>query len=94
LLLLAAGCGGPTAVDRDNRRVVDEILTAMTLKNRNLLDAAAKRLAKRHGEGQVTDEQNATLEASIQKARSGNWDVALADGYEFRKEHPFVHEGQ
>lgn len=93
-MLFVAGCGGPTAADRDNRRVIDEILTAMTLKNRNLLDAAAKRLAKRHEAGQFTDEQNATLEASIQKARSGNWDGALADGYEFRKEHPFVREGQ
>jgi hypothetical protein len=33
------------------------------------------------------------MEASINKARAGDWSGAENDAYEFRKKHPFVKEG-
>ncbi|HEX4000127.1 MAG TPA: hypothetical protein VHX65_16355 [Pirellulales bacterium] len=93
-VLFAAGCGGPTEVDRDNRRAVDQLLTAITLRSPSLLDAAAKRVATRHSAGQLTDEESQSLEAIIQKAHAGNWGAAETDGYEFRKQNPFVREGR
>jgi hypothetical protein len=94
LLFFVAGCGGPTAAERDNRRVVDEILTALTLKNVRLLEAAAKRATARHDAGQLTDKEFKDLQGCIEKGRHGDWTTAENDAYEFRKQHPFVHEGQ
>ena len=42
ILLLAGGCGGPTQVDRDNGRVLVEVMTALTLKNARLLEASRR----------------------------------------------------
>ena len=93
-IALIAGCGGPTTVDRDNRRVVDEVLTAITLKNPRLLGAAQTRANVRHAAGQFTDDEYQAIEAIIAKGRAGDWQGAENDGYAFRKQHPFVNEGQ
>ena len=92
--VLIAGCGGPSTVDRDNRRVVDEILTAITVKNPRLLDAAQTRAKARHAAAQFTDDEYQAIEAIIAKGRAGDWQGAENDGYAFRKQHPFVKEGQ
>jgi hypothetical protein len=92
--ILAVGCGGPTGDDRENRRVVEEILTAITLKNSRLLEAAAKRAAQRHDGGLLTDEEYQGLEQVIEQARRGDWPAASAAGYAFRKQHPFVPAGE
>ena len=34
------------------------------------------------------------MEAIVAKARAGDWSGAETDGYAFRKQHPFVKEGQ
>ncbi len=93
-MVLIAGCGGPSMVDRDDRRVVDEILTAITIKNPRLLDAAQTRATARHAAGQFTDDEYQAIEAIIAKGRAGDWQGAESDGYAFRKQHPFVKEGQ
>ena len=93
-IALIAGCGGPSTVDRDNRRVVDEVLTAITIKNPRLLDAAQTRVTARHAAAQFTDDEFQAIEAIIAKGRAGDWRGAENDGYVFRKEHPFVKEGQ
>ncbi len=41
LALLASGCGGPTLEERDNRRALDAILTAITIQNARLLEESA-----------------------------------------------------
>ena len=92
--LLALGCRAPTPEERDNRRLVDAVLTAITLKNTRLLDESNRRLERRHREGHLTDEQYKKLQAVIGKGRVGDWAGAERDGYEFRKEHPFVREGR
>jgi hypothetical protein len=95
LALLASGCRrAPTDVERDNRRVLDAILTAITIKSTRLLEDNAKRARARHEAGQLTNEEYEGLEAIIHKARHGDWSGAEEDGYEFRKHHPFVQEGR
>ena len=92
--VLASGCRGPTEAERDNRRVLDAILTAITLKNPRLLEDDARRARTRHEAGQLNDEDYRAMEAIIAKARAGDWFGAETDGYAFRKQHPFVKEGQ
>jgi hypothetical protein len=93
LALLALGCRGPTQEDRDNRRVLDAILTSITLKNARLLEDNARRVRERHDAGQITDEEYQGMEAIIERARGGDWSGAEKDGYKFREKHPFVREG-
>jgi hypothetical protein len=93
IALFAAGCRGPTQEERDNRRLLDAILTAITLKNARLLEENAARIKLRHDAGQLTDEEYEGMEAFIQKARDGDWSRAEDDGYEFRKRHAFVADG-
>ena len=88
--LLFPGCGRPAAVDRDNRRVLEEILTAITLSNPRLLEDSAKRAKERYDADQLTDEEYKAMESIVNKARGGNWGGAGSDAYKFRKEHPFV----
>lgn len=94
LLLLAGGCSPPSEVDRDNRRLVDAILTAITMKNANWLEDDAVLADKRHAAGQFSDDEYAQLLSIIETARSGDWPAAEKEGYKFRKEHPFVRDGQ
>jgi hypothetical protein len=94
LALLVSGCRGPTPQERDNRRLVDAILTAVTIKNARLLEGNAKRAEKRRAAGHLTREQYEGLRAILEKAKAGDWSGAEADGYAFRKKHPFVREGR
>jgi hypothetical protein len=94
LALTFQGCSGPTEVDRDNRRLVDAILTAITMKNTNWLDDDAELAEQRNLAGQLTDSDYEQLASVIEIARSGDWKTAEQEGYEFRKRRPFVREGQ
>src|SRR5258708_38572249 len=94
LTFLLAGCSAPTEVDRDNRRLVDAILTAITMKNANWLEDDAQLAEKRHLDGQLADADYDRLLAIIEKGRSGDWKSPEQQGYEFRKPRPFVKEGQ
>jgi hypothetical protein len=94
VLLFAGGCGGPTEVDRDNGRVLVEIMTAITLKNARLLESSAVRAQTRHDAGQLADTEYEAMQACIAKGRSGDWPAAEAEAYAFQKRHPFVRSGQ
>jgi len=94
LALVACGCRGPTQEDRYNRRALDAILTAITMKSTDLLEESARRAKERFDEGHLTDQEYQGMEAIIDKARSGDWSGAEKDGYEFRKKHPFLKDGQ
>ena len=94
LSLTVSGCGGPRAKDRDNRRLVDAILTAITMKNVRLLEDNATRAKEMREAGQLTEEEYQGLAAVIGKAREGDWAGGEKDGYAFRKKHPFVKEGR
>lgn len=94
MVLLVAGCHQPTAEDRDNRRLLEQILTAVTLSNARLVDEEAKRAQQRHDGGMLSDEDFQALDAILGKARAGDWSGAAAAGYAFRKQRPFVGPGQ
>ena len=89
-----AGCHSPTAEDRNNRRVLDELLTAITLKNSRLLEESAARAKVRHEAGQFADVDYDEIEAFIGKAREKDWPAAEAAGYAFRRKRPYVVSGQ
>jgi hypothetical protein len=91
---LAVGCHRPTAEDRDNRRLLDQILTAVTLANSRLLEDAAQRAKDRHDAGQIADDDYRALDAIITQGRAKDWSGASAAGYAFRKVRPFVRSGQ
>jgi hypothetical protein len=90
---LAGGCSTPSETDRDNRRLLDAILTAITLKNATWLEDDAALAETRHQAGHFTDEEYGELRSIIETARSGDWVAAEREGYEFRRGHPFVADG-
>jgi hypothetical protein len=94
LVLLPSGCGGPTPQQRDNRRALEAILTAITMKNARLLEEGARRARERHDTGHLTAEQYRGMEACVVRARGGDWAGAEKDCYELRRKHPFVRDGR
>jgi len=92
--LLVPGCSAPTEVDRDNRRLLDAILTAITMQNLAWLEEDAKLAEERHEDGHLTDTDYEELVSIIEAARSGDWKAAERQGYDFRKRRPFVKEGR
>jgi hypothetical protein len=92
---LLTGCRRtPTEAERDNRRLMDAVLTSITIKNARLLEDNAGRAKARRDAGHLTDEEYRGMTAVIDKARQGDWSGAEKDGYRFRKAHPFVEDGQ
>ena len=89
-----AGCSRPTEVARENRRLLDAILTAITMKNEKWLVDDTEIAKTRHEAGQLTDWEFEQLSRIIDKGSSGEWKTAEEIGYEFRKAHPFVKEGR
>jgi hypothetical protein len=94
LASFAVGCRQPTAADRDNRRVVECLLTAITLHNPQLLEDNAKWAAERHDAGQLANADYREIEAIVEEARRGNWLAAEEAGYQFRERRPFVKSGR
>lgn len=94
LAMLAASCRQPSAKDRDNSRLVECVLTAITLRNARLLEDDAKWAAERHESGQLADDDYREIEAIINQARKGDWLAAEEDGYRFRERRPFVRYGR
>jgi hypothetical protein len=94
LAFAASGCSPPSAIDRDNRRLVDAILTAITMKNTNWLEDDTKLAEERHTAGHLTDAEYQELQSIIESARTGDWQAAEKRGYEFRTAHPFVRDGE
>ena len=96
VMLLACGvlgCDAPSEADRDNRRLVDAILTTITLKNPRLLEENVPRAKARFEAGNFPPSNFAALEAVIARA---SWRLGRRehDGYAFRKRYPFVEEGE
>jgi hypothetical protein len=92
-VLLMQGCRQPTEVDRDNRRLLDAIITALSMSNEKWLSEDEQLLQTRHAAGHITDDEFQQLEAVIGQARRGQWSGAEEAAYQFRKQRPFVREG-
>ncbi len=90
LLLAIAGClGNPSDRELKNRRELEAILTAITIKDRKQLDRDACRIEARHNSGELSDASFKSLDAIIERARSGDWAGAEHDAYRFRENFPF-----
>ena len=89
LAVNACGCGKPTEEARQNRRLVEAVLTAVTMKNRKELDKDSALWDKRLAEGLLTEAPHKKVNACIEKARSGDWSGAEEGLYKFRDSDPF-----
>lgn len=88
-ILFAAGCGKPSDIERENRKQVDFLITAITLKNKKALKESAERIDARHAGGLISDGRHREIGEVVAKARAGEWSAAEDMAYEFRKTHPF-----
>ena len=87
--LFIMGCGNVSEEARQNRRLVDAVLTAVTTKNRKELDKDQRLIDKRFADKLISEKAYNQLKSNIQNAQSGNWTTAEEDLYEFREANPF-----
>lgn len=86
---IAVGCGGPSQREVQNRRELEALLTAISLKDAKELESDARRLAARHDTGELSDASFADLSAIVDRARSGDWADAERRAYALRTERPY-----
>jgi hypothetical protein len=89
LVLLFGGCGEPSVRELKNRRELEALLTAISLKNQKELDKDIQRIAERHKSGELSDASYKDLEAIAKKAQDGDWGGAEKQAYEMRESKPF-----
>jgi hypothetical protein len=89
LVLLLAGCGEPSVRELKNRRELEALLTAVSLKNKKELDKDIQRIDARHNSGELSDASYKDLSEIIKKARDGDWAAAEKQAYEMRESKPF-----
>ncbi len=87
--LALSGCGEPSEREYKNRRELEALLTAITLKNQKELDKDIQRIDDRHSSGELSDQSYTDLQSIIKKARSGDWGGAEKQAYEMRESKPF-----
>jgi hypothetical protein len=89
LLLSLTGCGEPSVRELKNRRELEALLTAISLRNQKELDKDIQRIDERHASGELSDGSYNDLSAIIKKARGGDWAGAEKQAYEMRESTPF-----
>jgi len=89
LVLLLTGCGEPSLRELKNRRELEALLTAISLKNRKELAKDIQRIEERHASGELSDGSYQDLREIIKKAQRGNWGGAEKQAYEMRESKPF-----
>jgi len=89
LLLTLAGCGEPSVRELKNRRELEALLTAISLKNKKELDKDVKRIDDRHAAGELSDDGYKDLQEIVRKAQAGDWGGAEKQAYELRESKPF-----
>jgi hypothetical protein len=89
LLLAVAGCGEPSERELKNRRELEALLTAVSLKNAKELEKDIKRIDDRHTSGELSDASYKDLQDIVKKAQAGDWSEAEKRAYELRESKPF-----
>jgi hypothetical protein len=89
LLLAVAGCGEPSERKLKNRRELEALLTAISLKNTKELEKDIKRIDDRHASGELSDAGYKDLQEIVKKAQAGDWSEAEKRAYELRESKPF-----
>jgi hypothetical protein len=87
--LALAGCGEPSVRELKNRRELEALLTAISLKNKKELDKDIKRIDDRRASGELSDHGYSDLREIIKKAEAGEWRAAEKQAYELRESKPF-----
>ncbi len=88
-VLAVLGCGEPSEREYKNRRELEALLTAVSLKNKKELEKDARRMADRYASGELSDASYNVLEAIVAAARAGDWSSAEKQAYAFREQAPF-----
>lgn len=91
LCFLAAlgGCSGPSADERENRKSLEMLLTAISIRSPKELEKDATLIGGRRDAGVLSARSYSRLAEIIEEARSGDWGKAEAMAYAFREEEPF-----
>ncbi len=89
LALLLAGCGEPSVRELKNRRELEALLTAISLKNQKEVDKDIQRIEDRHNSGELSDAGYKDLQAIVKKAQAGDWGGAEKQAYGLRESKPF-----
>jgi hypothetical protein len=90
MVVALAGCWGePSERELKNRRELEALLTAVSLKNRKELDRDARRIEERRASGELSEAPYRTLQEIVEKARAGDWGAAEKQAYDFREASPF-----
>ena len=88
-VLVLAGCGEPSIRELKNRRELEALLTAISLKNQKELDKDIQRIEERHDSRELSDASYKDLQAIAKKAQAGDWGGAEKQAYELRESTPF-----
>ena len=88
--MLFIGCSSqPTEDARQNRRLVDGLLTAVTIKNRKELDRCMAMLDERRANAVLSESHHKRLTEIYSEAKAGEWAKAEEALYKFRELDPF-----
>ncbi len=83
------GCGQPTEDARQNRRLTDALLTAVTTKNVKELAKSKSLIDQRRADGLLSEAHHKKLAAFHAQAKAGQWAEAEDGLYQFRESEPF-----
>lgn len=89
LVIALGGCGKPSEDARQNRRLVDALLTAITVKNPKELEKCKGLLDKRRADGVLSESCHKRLGEIFAQAKAGKWSEAEESLYKFRDAEPF-----
>lgn len=88
-VFFVTGCSGPSETTRDKRRLMDAVLTAVTIRNVDELSKDKLLVSARHHAGQLSGTTHDAILQIIKKAEAGDWVTAERELYELRKRVPF-----
>lgn len=89
MLAFTVGCGEPSEDTRQNRRLTDSLLTAVTTKNARELSRCKEFLDKRRADSLLSESNHKKLIEISEVAKAGNWSAAEDALYKFREADPF-----
>jgi hypothetical protein len=88
-MVAVLGCGDHSLRQLENRRELEALLTAISLRNKKELDRDIQRIDDRHAKGELSESGFKGLEPIFTKAREGDWAGAEKDAYALRESRPF-----
>lgn len=87
--LSVVGCNRPAESQRDNRRLMDAILTAVVIRSPKELAKDKELLETRRQEGKLSKTAFESIQKLIVEAEAGKWESAEKGLYEIRRKLPF-----